>query len=306
MARKLLKINDSAWLFAESRRTPMQVGMLATFRVPEDRADVRRRPGRALARRCTSSSRRTTTCSRSCPVPSWVEVARRPRSTSTTTCGTPRCPHRARQRELGVLVSRLHSAKMDRRYPLWEVHVIEGLERGRQWALYMKAHHSQVDGVGGIRLLRADALGRPRRARHAAAVGRSAPTVPTSPGVPRARPTAPRLEQPARPAAWPSWSAPACAAGAAVGAARWPGPTPRRSPAAPTTTAPRPSARPRRSSTAASTRPRRFATQHYPIERLKAIAKAADASLNDVFLADLRRRAAPLPRRARRAARPRR
>jgi diacylglycerol O-acyltransferase / wax synthase len=35
MARKLLKINDSAWLFAESHRTPMQVGMLATFRVPE-------------------------------------------------------------------------------------------------------------------------------------------------------------------------------------------------------------------------------------------------------------------------------
>ena len=57
------------------------------------------------------------------------------------------------QRELGVLVSRLHSAKMDRRYPLWECHVIEGLEEDR-WALYMKAHHSQVDGVGGIRLLR--------------------------------------------------------------------------------------------------------------------------------------------------------
>ena len=37
MARKLLKINDSSWLFAESSRTPMQVGMLATFRVPEDR-----------------------------------------------------------------------------------------------------------------------------------------------------------------------------------------------------------------------------------------------------------------------------
>ena len=30
--------------------------------------------------------------------------------------------------------------------------------------------------------------------------------------------------------------------------------------------------------------PRRFATQHYPIERLKKVAAAADASLNDVFL----------------------
>ena len=31
--------------------------------------------------------------------------------------------------------------------------------------------------------------------------------------------------------------------------------------------------------------PRRFATQHYPIDRLKTLAKAADASLNDIFMA---------------------
>ena len=39
MGRKLLKLNDSAWLYAESHRTPMQVAMLATFSVPEDRPD---------------------------------------------------------------------------------------------------------------------------------------------------------------------------------------------------------------------------------------------------------------------------
>ncbi len=33
---KILKINDAAWLLAESHRTPMQVGMLATFTMPED------------------------------------------------------------------------------------------------------------------------------------------------------------------------------------------------------------------------------------------------------------------------------
>ena len=37
MGRRLLKVNDSAWLYAESHRTPMQVAMLATFAVPEDR-----------------------------------------------------------------------------------------------------------------------------------------------------------------------------------------------------------------------------------------------------------------------------
>lgn len=57
------------------------------------------------------------------------------------------------ERELGILVSRLHSARMDRRYPLWECHLIEGLQ-GDRWSLYMKVHHSQIDGVGGIRLLR--------------------------------------------------------------------------------------------------------------------------------------------------------
>src|SRR3954463_12414555 len=32
----ILKINDAAWLYAETYRTPMQVGMLATFTMPED------------------------------------------------------------------------------------------------------------------------------------------------------------------------------------------------------------------------------------------------------------------------------
>jgi diacylglycerol O-acyltransferase len=36
---KILKINDAAWLFAESRRTPMHVGVLATFSMPEDADD---------------------------------------------------------------------------------------------------------------------------------------------------------------------------------------------------------------------------------------------------------------------------
>jgi len=35
VARTLLTANDSAWLFAETRRTPMKVGMLATSGVPE-------------------------------------------------------------------------------------------------------------------------------------------------------------------------------------------------------------------------------------------------------------------------------
>src|SRR3546814_19546356 len=41
---------------------------------------------------------------------------------------------------------------MDFNRPLWECHLIEGLE-DRRFALYMKMHHSLVDGIGGLRML---------------------------------------------------------------------------------------------------------------------------------------------------------
>src|SRR6202008_1157693 len=56
------------------------------------------------------------------------------------------------QRELGVLVSRLHSNQLDLHRPLWEVHLIEGLE-GNRFALYSKMHPSLVDGVSGMRMI---------------------------------------------------------------------------------------------------------------------------------------------------------
>ena len=56
------------------------------------------------------------------------------------------------ERELGILVSRLHSNALDLRRPPWEVHFIEGLEGGR-FALYMKMHHSLVDGYTAMKIL---------------------------------------------------------------------------------------------------------------------------------------------------------
>jgi WS/DGAT/MGAT family acyltransferase len=56
------------------------------------------------------------------------------------------------ERELGVLVSRLHSNAIDLHRPPWEVHLIEGLEN-RRFALFVKVHHSLVDGYTAQKIL---------------------------------------------------------------------------------------------------------------------------------------------------------
>jgi diacylglycerol O-acyltransferase len=60
-------------------------------------------------------------------------------------------PKPGRIRELLSRVSAEHSNLLDRERPLWEAHLIEGI-RGRRFAMYTKIHHSMVDGVSAMRL----------------------------------------------------------------------------------------------------------------------------------------------------------
>ena len=51
--------------------------------------------------------------------------------------------------ELAAWSSAFFSQRLDRRRPLWEMAIVEGLAGGR-WALATKTHHAMVDGVGSV------------------------------------------------------------------------------------------------------------------------------------------------------------
>lgn len=57
---------------------------------------------------------------------------------------------------LWALVSSLHSEALDRSRPMWMAYVIDGLAENR-FAVYIKVHHTVVDGVAGLRII-ADGL----------------------------------------------------------------------------------------------------------------------------------------------------
>lgn len=61
-------------------------------------------------------------------------------------------PRPGRIRDLLDLVSWLHGNLLDRHRPLWEAHIVEGLNDGR-FAVYTKFHHALLDGVSAVKLM---------------------------------------------------------------------------------------------------------------------------------------------------------
>jgi diacylglycerol O-acyltransferase / wax synthase len=56
------------------------------------------------------------------------------------------------QDQLFDKIGELHSAVLDRRRPLWDAHLIDGLEDGT-FAVYIKAHHALADGTSGANVI---------------------------------------------------------------------------------------------------------------------------------------------------------
>ncbi|MAY26623.1 MAG: wax ester/triacylglycerol synthase family O-acyltransferase [Polycyclovorans sp.] len=269
MSTHLVPALDLGWLVLETSDTPNHVGALMIFERPGN-------AGPTYMRDLTDHLR-----SADALVKPWNLHLRKGLMSGLMpmldTSGTPDMEYHVRrlalpqpggERELGELVSRLHANALDLRRPMWECHVIEGLEDNR-FALFIKIHHVLIDGVSGMRMFQRamspvpDEIrpapwayvetSRPRRKAKAAENTEKAAAVPTRRGLamksianlyPMLRPGARRV-----PDLVTAFSAPSTVLNGRV------------------------------------TVQRRLSTQRYPLARLKRVAEAAKVSVNDVVLA---------------------
>src|SRR5687768_2416278 len=163
MAEQKLSLQDTMFLANETRESMMHVGGLSIFAPPPD-------AGPSFLRRWTDELKEQATVH-----PPWTLKLRMPELLKNPLQSwiddeafaldyhvrRSALPSPGDERELGILVSRLHSVQLDFHRPLWELHFIEGLERGR-FAMYFKLHHALVDGYTGMRLLAASLADDPK------------------------------------------------------------------------------------------------------------------------------------------------
>jgi WS/DGAT/MGAT family acyltransferase len=147
-----LTLTDASFLISESRQTPMHVGGLNLFTMPEGVNETEYLHEIAQKMRYQGALRFPFgDVLKMSPLGVYGNIYLE-RDTAIDMDYHIRhsaLPKPGRYRELFVLVSRLHSALLDRSRPLWEMHLIEGLPN-RQFATYFKIHHSVMDGVGAM------------------------------------------------------------------------------------------------------------------------------------------------------------
>jgi diacylglycerol O-acyltransferase len=150
---KLISPTDSMFLIGESREHPMHVAGLQLFEPPSDAGpDFVRDLYEAMVKRTDfqpTFRKHPATILGGISSLAWtfddeVDMDYHVRHSAL--------PRPGRVRDLLELTSRLHGTLLDRHRPLWETNFVEGLQDGR-FAVYVKFHHSLVDGVSAQRLL---------------------------------------------------------------------------------------------------------------------------------------------------------
>jgi diacylglycerol O-acyltransferase / wax synthase len=165
---KKLNFLDTAFLLMESRETPMHVGGFNLFTLPEG-ADEQK-----FLHRLAANLRSATELQP--PFGDRLKTGRlgllgsaywEPDNSLDLDYHIRHSalPKPGRFRELFALVSRLHGTLLDRNRPLWEMHLIEGLQK-RQFAVYSKYHHAAIDGVRSIHLTQSMYSTNPRARIH--------------------------------------------------------------------------------------------------------------------------------------------
>ena len=152
-ALETLDLSELSWTMMESQERPLHVATLLIYSLPDDAGPEILKQLVADLRDSTEFvepfNKRFVRPSVMRPYPVWerdydLDMEYHVRHLAL--------PHPGGERELGVLIARLHSNRLDFNRPLWEYHVIEGLENNR-FAVYFKMHHSLVDGIAGVRMM---------------------------------------------------------------------------------------------------------------------------------------------------------
>jgi diacylglycerol O-acyltransferase / wax synthase len=269
---QLMPPQDAMFILGEAREQPMHVGSLQVFDLPEGADDgfvtsmyeeAVSVPADSIAPLFRKRPRRSVTTGGQW---AWIEDDDLDLEHHVRHSALPRP---GRVRELLALTSRLHGTLLDRKRPLWEAHLIEGLE-GNRFAVYTKLHHALMDGVSGLRLLQRTMSTDP--AEH----------VPM-PYVQRPRP---QRQKGGQKDDGGLLQLPGAAVAAAIDAAGTPMAFLKLAQKALLEqSATLPMTAPKSMFNVSITGSRRFAADDWPLERIKAVAKAAGSTVNDVVLA---------------------
>ncbi|MGP0091774.1 MAG: WS/DGAT/MGAT family O-acyltransferase [Xanthobacteraceae bacterium] len=142
---------DALFLYLETPETPMHVGSLTIFAPPAPDDVFQRFRDHTVARfdLLPSYRRRVKMMPLGIDHPVWVDED--DVDVDYHICRVV-LPRPGTMEQLRSLVAQQHAIPLDRSRPLWQYYVIEGLEDGG-FAVYIKVHHSDMDGVAGIATL---------------------------------------------------------------------------------------------------------------------------------------------------------